>query len=119
MVIFHKFSTGWKDRGTLPRKERGLGLLPLAEGFERSEILSRDLMDVFENSFGRWWLTSVLDAEPVLAGFASAEHERKIREFRDIDQQYLDLTKGIIASRLAAKVSASAMNSMANNGNCD
>lgn len=84
----------------------GAGLAPLIEGLENATFAPGDLSDVFERSYGQWWLNAVVDTEPVLAGFTSAEHERKIREFRSVDQRYTDLTRRIIHARLAAKVPA-------------
>jgi very-short-patch-repair endonuclease len=82
-------------------------LSPLVDGFERGLFQSGDFRPVFERSFLGWWHAAVVSAEPVLARFFSPEHQRKIAQFREADERYIELTRQLIASRLAEKVPAS------------
>lgn len=58
----------------------------------------------FEFSYRNWWVKKVIDHSPVLRAFSSADHERKIREFRDADDRFQKLTSAYIAAVLADKV---------------
>jgi len=78
----------------------------LLEALESGEIESAELSDGFERSYAQWWYEAVLDTEPVLARFSSAEHERAIRDFVETDERYTKLTKQVIAARLASQVPA-------------
>ncbi|NMK46890.1 DUF3320 domain-containing protein [Achromobacter sp. Bel] len=60
----------------------------------------------FEFSYRHWWVKKVIDHSPVLRSFSSADHERKIREFRDADDRFQKLTSAYIAAVLAGKVPA-------------
>ena len=80
---------------------------PLVEAYERGQFQSEALGRVFERSYYQWWHTTVVSAEPLLAEFFSREHERKIRLFREVDERYIELTRELIAARLAEKIPAS------------
>lgn len=60
----------------------------------------------FEYSYRNWWVKKIIDQSPVLRSFSSADHERKIREFRLADDRYQQLTSAYIAATLAGKVPA-------------
>lgn len=85
----------------------GADLGPLVEACERGELASEELRVVFERSYYGWWHDAVVSAEPVLAQFFSPEHQRKIEQFREVDERYMELTREVIAARLAARVPAS------------
>lgn len=77
---------------------------PLVEALEKGEVHSSELAAIFERGFTEWWLRAVTDREPVLTAFFSPEHERKIRRFQDVDEEYLTLTCQVIQSRLAERL---------------
>ncbi len=58
----------------------------------------------FEYSYRYWWVKRTIDADPVLRGFSSADHMRRIHEFREADDRFQQLTREWIAARLAAEV---------------
>ena len=87
-----------KEKATL------LDLTRLVEGYENGELSAEDLPDTFERGFTEWWYREAVSANPVLAQFFSAEHERKIEAFRDKDDQYTALAQRLIRARLAEKV---------------
>ena len=58
----------------------------------------------FEFSYCDWWLKKIMDIEPVLRGFSSADHERKIREFRHADAKFQKLTEKYIAATLSGRI---------------
>ncbi|MHC5114575.1 MAG: DUF3320 domain-containing protein, partial [Planctomycetota bacterium] len=85
-------------------------IAPLVEAYERGEIATPDLAPVFDRSYDQWWHTAVVDADPVLSQFFSPEHERRIEQFRGVDEQYMRLTQKLIAARLAERIPASELN---------
>jgi len=66
--------------------------------------------EAFEVNYRRWWLDQVVDADPVLRDFISAEHERSIEDFKKLDQQFMELTPKYIRAKLSGNIpSKSAM----------
>ena len=79
-------------------------LSALLEAYENGRFGCGDMRQVFDRSYYDWWLGAVVSGEPVLSQFFSPEHQRKIEQFRELDERYMQLTRGIIAGRLASKV---------------
>jgi hypothetical protein len=79
-----------------------LGLSPLVEGLERGEIQLGRVRDAFETDYCRWWLNAVVDADEVLRTFVSAEHEKRIRDFRELDDRFINLTQAWVRAQLSA-----------------
>ena len=77
-----------------------LGLGPLVEGLVSGAVLPADVRRAFETNYCRWWLNAVVDSEPVIRSFVSAEHERRIADFRSLDQRFTDLTKAWLRANL-------------------
>lgn len=82
------------------------GLQGVVESAELGRIPLADVAAHFEYSYRSWWLKRAVDNEPVLRTFSSADHERKIREFRDADTKFQKLTQAYIAATLSGKVPA-------------
>lgn len=82
------------------------GLQGVVESVELGRVALADVADHFEYSYGSWWLKRAVDNEPVLRAFSSADHERKIREFRDADTKFQNLTQAYIAATLSGRVPA-------------
>ncbi len=80
------------------------GLESLVRALEEGQVPVRDLDAYAEYSYQSWWLKAVIDREPVLRNFASADHERKILEFRQADARFQKLTEQYITAVLAGKV---------------
>lgn len=81
-------------------------LAPLVEAYEQGTIGTTHLRPVFERSYTQWWLGAVTDRELVLSQFFSPEHERKIEQFREVDEHYMRLTQRVVQARLAQRVPA-------------
>ena len=79
-------------------------LAPLVDSYERGTIQATQLRPAFERSYTQWWHSAITDREPVLSGFFSPEHERKIGQFREMDAHYMNLTQGVVQARLAQRV---------------
>lgn len=81
---------------------RALGLTTLVQAMEQGQVGPDQARRTFENSYARWWLNAVVDHEPVIRGFVSAEHEQRIRDFRQLDERFTALTRDLLRARLCA-----------------
>lgn len=79
-----------------------LGLAALVEGMEQGRIGAGEARTYFETNYARWWLNAVVDDEPVIRSFVSAEHEQRIRAFRTLDERFTALTRDWLRARLCA-----------------
>ena len=80
------------------------GLQSIIGKLESGEVPVNELEPFTEYSYQTWWMKGVIDCEPVLRNFASADHERKIREFRQTDERFQKLTEQYVTAVLASKV---------------
>jgi hypothetical protein len=75
------------------------GLVAAIEG----NSLDRDrIVEAFEANYCRWWLNELVGADKTLCNFVSAEHERRIHDFREIDDKLMKLTREYVRARLCA-----------------
>lgn len=81
-----------------------LQLQGLVASLEQGRVALAQVQAHFEFSYRNWWVKKIIDQTPVLRTFSSADHERKIREFRLADDRYQTLTSAYIAALLAGKV---------------
>lgn len=79
-----------------------LGLTTLVRGIEQGQVGPDQARRTFETNYARWWLNAVVDHEPVIRGFVSAEHEQRIRDFRELDERFTALTRDWLRARLCA-----------------
>lgn len=82
----------------------GLGLL--VDALEVGLLTPAQTTACFETNYCRWWLNAAVDADPVIRGFVSVEHEQRIAEFRTLDERFTDLTRALIRARLCAGLPA-------------
>ena len=82
----------------------GAGLQSIVQALESGAIAFDLCADYFEFSYQGWWLGRIMDREPVLSSFVSADHERKIREFSAADEQFQNLTRQYVIAKLAGKI---------------
>lgn len=80
------------------------GLEPIVRPLEAGQVAINDLDAYAEYSYQTWWLKAVIDREAALRNFSSADHERKIREFRQTDERFQKLTEQYVTAVLAGKV---------------
>ncbi|MDW8323274.1 MAG: DUF3320 domain-containing protein [Burkholderiales bacterium] len=85
---------------------QALGLGPLVQAIEQGRVAPSQVLPVFHTAYARWWLNAVVDSDPVLRRFVSAQHERRIADFRELDKKYLDCTRQYIRARLCAQIPA-------------
>ena len=90
------------------RRTRGTalagGLDSVVAALEEAHVELTNVVEYFEYSYRTWWLKRAIDSEPVLREFSTANHHRKIDEFRDPDQRFQELTKRHVVALLAQRV---------------
>lgn len=79
-----------------------LGLGALVAGIENGTVVEGKVRRAFETDYSRWWLNAVVDVEPVIRTFVSAEHEKRIADFRALDERFTALTRDWIRARRCA-----------------
>lgn len=79
-----------------------LSLAPLVEAMETGAVAPAQVLRTFETNYSRWWLNKVVDNEPVIRNFVSAEHEKRIGDFRALDRQFTDVTRAWVRASLCA-----------------
>lgn len=79
-----------------------LGLAPLVTGIENGAVADGQVRRAFETGYSRWWLNAVVDEESVIRSFVSAEHEKRIDDFRALDERFTAMTRDWIRARLCA-----------------
>ena len=84
------------------------GLQGLVSDLERGLVGLSEVAEHFEFSYRNWWTKKAIDVDPILRNFASADHERKIGEFRVADANFQKLTERYLAATLAGKIPSAA-----------
>lgn len=79
-----------------------LSLAPVVHAIESGAIRPSGALRALETNYSRWWLNRTVDNEPVIRGFVSAEHEKRIGDFRALDKQFTDVTRAWVRSSLCA-----------------
>ncbi|MHB9839683.1 DUF3320 domain-containing protein [Paraburkholderia terrae] len=79
-----------------------LGLAPVVTSVEQGAIQLGRVKEAFETGYCRWWLNAVVDVDDVLRTFVSAEHEKRIRDFRELDERFIGLTQAWVRAQLSA-----------------
>ena len=77
-----------------------LGLSPIVAGLTNGALTPSAVRRAFETNYCRWWLNAVVDSEHVIRSFVSAEHERRIADFRALDKRFIELTKAWLRANL-------------------
>ena len=80
------------------------GLQGLVSSLEVGSIQLGQIEEHFDFSYSSWWVKKIIDIDPILRGFSSADHERKIREFRLVDSKFQKLTEKYIAATLSGRI---------------
>jgi very-short-patch-repair endonuclease len=80
------------------------GLQGIIASVEAGSIPLQQVESHFEFSYQNWWLKKTFDKDAMLREFSSSDHERKLREFRQVDERFQDLTKAYIVAQLSARV---------------
>lgn len=79
-----------------------LSLAPVVHAMESGAIQSSEVLRAFETNYSRWWLNRAVDNEPVIRSFVSAEHEKRISDFRALDKKFTEVTRSWVRASLCA-----------------
>jgi very-short-patch-repair endonuclease len=79
-----------------------VSLAPVVDAMEAGVIRPSEVLRTFETNYSRWWLNRTVDNEPVIRNFVSAEHEKRIGDFRALDRQFTDVTRAWVRASLCA-----------------
>lgn len=78
------------------------GLAPLVTAVESGAVSLGALAKTFETAYCRWWINMVVDGDDVLCGFVSAIHEKRIADFRALDDRFTTLTRDYLRAGLCS-----------------
>lgn len=78
------------------------GLQSLVIAVECGAVSPKDVVRAFETNYSRWWLNATIDNEPVIRGFVSAEHEKRIGDFCALDRRFTELTRAWVRATMCA-----------------
>lgn len=82
-------------------------LAPLVAAIEGSRLAKGQVEPAFLTGYCKWFAAEMIDSEPILRDFVSAEHMDSIEEFRRVDDQVAKLTaeytRTVLSGRLPAK----------------
>ena len=80
------------------------GLAPLIAAAEAGAIEAGAIRALFDVAYARWWLNATVDRDDVLRGFVSAEHEKRIADFRSLDDRSVELTRAYVRAALCGNL---------------
>ena len=80
------------------------GLPGIVRPLEAGEVALADISEFFEYTYQNWWVRKAMDREPVLCTFSSADHERKISEFKESDKRFQMLTQQYAVAMLSGQI---------------
>jgi len=95
----HKLNA-WCAWRKVSHQAMALGLSPIVAGLTNGALTPGVVRRAFETNYCRWWLNAVVDSEPVIRSFVSAEHQRRISDFRALDRRFIELTKAWLRAKL-------------------
>lgn len=84
-----------------------LGLKPLVDAIDHSEISPNEINQAFEAGYCAWWSGALIGEDDILREFSSAEHDADIQHFRAIDESFQNLTAKYIEAKLAGNLPGS------------
>lgn len=100
IVSEHKLNA-WCAWRKVSQQAMALGLSPIVAGLVNGAVAPSNVRRAFETNYCRWWLNAVVDSEHVIRTFVSAEHERRIADFRALDKRFTELTKSWLRASLS------------------
>lgn len=80
------------------------GLGPLVDALEWGRIEPSKVREAFETDYCRWWVNAVVDQEEVVRTFVSAEHEKRINDFRALEDRFTLLTRNWVRANLCSGI---------------
>lgn len=96
----------WCDWGRVRNEADALGLQALTQALASGALSDADAAAVFETAYARWFAAGIIDAEPLLRHFVSAEHMSDIAAYRALDDRLSQLSVRYIRATLCARIPA-------------
>ena len=81
-----------------------LGLAALADAIAAGTVAADDAVAVFRVNYCRWWADAVISSDDLLRRFTRAEHEAKIRSFRDVDERMRQISSHCIRAAISRNI---------------
>lgn len=85
-------------------KLQGIGQAKVVDAIERGAVGGTEISAYIEYCNQVWWLKGIMDRDEALRTFSGAVHEQKIRDFREADARFQQLTKKMVYAKLAQGV---------------
>lgn len=83
---------------------KGLGAVNLIEAYDNDVVTDENMSDALEKMYSRQLIDQIVDASPVLSEFAGGVFEGRIKLFKDLSEEFIELTKKEIYLKLASKI---------------
>ncbi|MEI7899011.1 MAG: DUF3320 domain-containing protein, partial [bacterium] len=83
---------------------KGLGLAGLVAAGEDGRLTGEAIGDTFCTAFYQAMAEQIISASPVLREFMGSTQDARIKRFRELDETYIQLTRGLITARLAERL---------------
>jgi very-short-patch-repair endonuclease len=83
---------------------RSKGLASLIERLGSGDVAAEDLLAAFDAGYFRWWVDEIVESEPALRGFVAIRHEETVARFREADLRVAQLSRAVVAARLAGRI---------------
>lgn len=81
-----------------------VGMGVIAEAIEDGRVVTGAVREALETNYSRWWLNAAVDDDNVLRNFVSVEHEKRIKDFQELDDRFTELTQDWVRARLCAEL---------------
>ena len=81
-----------------------VGLKPLIAPYEQGKLTHKELEPAFMRGFYQTWAEYEISQDSVLSSFSRGLFEDKIRQFRELDDYFAQLSRDEVYARLAAKI---------------
>ncbi|WP_293936056.1 DUF4011 domain-containing protein [Iodobacter sp.] len=94
----------WCDWCRVRHEAQELGLKPLADVVAENALLVGGALEAFETAYARWFASQVIDAEPLLRNFVSAEHMSDIEAYRQAEDHLSKLSVRYVRAKLCGLI---------------
>ncbi|MEB0031356.1 DUF3320 domain-containing protein [Undibacterium sp. RTI2.1] len=94
----------WCDWCRVRYEAQKLGLRPLADAVAENALPTIGALEAFETAYARWFATKVIDAEPLLRNFVSAEHMSDIEAYRQAEDNLSKLSVRYVRAKLCGLI---------------
>lgn len=81
-----------------------VGLTPLVDAIEKGYVKGFNAEQLLLVNYSRWWVNTVVDNDEALRTFIPAEHRLRIKEFHQLDEEFMKLTKQYVKAKLSANI---------------